>query len=132
MTEFATNQDEKSGAAAKAGKYLTFTLDGEEYGIEILKVREVLGMAPVTRVAEAPEFVRGVMDFRGDIVSVIDLRLKFGLSRKDDTERTRIIVAEVVLDEGPVTLGLVVDGASEVRDVSAEEIEIRSPDDRRK
>lgn len=78
--------------AAREGKYLTFSLAGEEYGIGILKVREIIGMMTVTPVPQTPEFVKGVINLRGKVIPVIDLRLRFGLEATTYTERTCIIV----------------------------------------
>src|SRR5438445_11878957 len=95
--ENTTVQEKGSGILAKAGKYLTFNLGKEVYGIEILKVQEIIGMMPVTRVPKTPEFVRGVVNLRGKVIPVIDLRLKFALEGKTDTDRTCIIVVQVSL-----------------------------------
>ncbi|MDQ3000947.1 MAG: chemotaxis protein CheW [Fibrobacterota bacterium] len=108
---------------AKAGKYLTFNLGKEVYGIEILKVQEIIGLMPVTRVPRTPAFVRGVVNLRGKVIPVIDLRLKFGLESKEDTERTCIIVVQVALNGGSVIMGLIVDEVSEVLNVLADQIE---------
>ena len=78
----------------KAGKYLTFVLAGEEYGLEILKVREIIGMMDITAVPRTPEFVKGVINLRGKVIPVVDLRLKFGMQQADQTAETCIIVVE--------------------------------------
>jgi purine-binding chemotaxis protein CheW len=106
-----------------AGKYLTFRLGEEAYGIEILKAQEIIGMTKVTQVPRTPPFVRGVVNLRGKVVPVIDLPLKFGLESREDTDRTCIIVAQVGGQAQPVTLGVIVDEVSEVLDVSADQIE---------
>lgn len=116
-------QDKGSGILAKAGKYLTFNLGKEVYGIEILKVQEIIGMMSVTRVPKTPEFVRGVVNLRGKVIPVIDLRLKFALEGKTDTDRTCIIVVQVSLNGIPVIMGLIVDEVSEVLNVLADQIE---------
>ncbi|MBC7229587.1 MAG: chemotaxis protein CheW [Actinobacteria bacterium] len=100
-------------------KYLTFTLGDEEYGLEILKVREIIGLMEITQVPRMPEFVRGVINLRGKIIPVIDLRLKFGMPASDDTRETCIIVVDL---EG-VNMGVVVDRVSEVLDLVSEDIE---------
>lgn len=110
-------------AAAKEGKYLTFHLREEVYGIEILKVHEIIGMMPVTRVPKTPDFVRGVVNLRGKVIPVIELRRKFDFEGQDDTERTCIVVVQVAWNAGPVTLGLIVDEVSEVLNVAANQIE---------
>src|SRR6185503_14644881 len=93
-----------------AGKYLTFQLDKEAYGIGILKVQEIVGMMAVTRMPRMPVFVRGLVNLRGKVIPVFDLRLKFGLEGRADTDRTCIIVVQLSLGEaGSVTLGIIVD-----------------------
>lgn len=108
---------------ARAGKYLTFQLSGEVYGLEILKVQEIIGMMNVTRVPKMPAFIRGVINLRGKVIPVIDLRLKFELAATADTERTCIIVVQVSRGGLEVTMGIIVDEVSEVLDVKAEQIE---------
>ena len=109
--------------AAQAGKYLTFQLGGEVYGLEILKVQEIIGMMNVTRVPRTPDFVRGVINLRGKIIPVVDLRMKFDLERPPDTEKTCIVVVQVVRGEQEITMGVIVDEVSEVLDVAADQIE---------
>jgi len=109
--------------AAKPGKYLTFELAGEPFGLEILKVQELIGMMNVTRVPRTPDFVRGVINLRGKVIPVIDLRRKFGLEAVEDTDRTCIIVVQVPRGESMVTMGIIVDEVSEVLDVTADQIE---------
>jgi purine-binding chemotaxis protein CheW len=105
--------------AAREGKYLTFSLAGEEYGIGILKVREIIGMMTVTPVPQTPEFVKGVINLRGKVIPVIDLRLRFGLEAAAYTERTCIIVVEIDGDSGSLPLGIVVGAVSEVPKIAA-------------
>ena len=105
------------------GKYLTFSLAGEEYGLDILKVREIIGILPITKLPEAPPFLKGVVNLRGQLVPVIDLRLRFGLSEAGYSERTCIIVVEHVSEAGKKAIGLVVDSVSEVVNVKTTEIE---------
>jgi len=107
----------------KEGKYLTFSLAGEEYGIGILKVREIIGMMPVTPVPRTPDFVKGVINLRGKVIPVIDLRLRFGLEAAAYTERTCIIVVEILGDAGAVPMGIVVDAVSEVLSIRGGDIE---------
>lgn len=114
----------KSGEQAKAGgveggKFLTFLLQDEEYGLEILKVREIMGLMEITTVPQTPDYVRGVINLRGQVIPVVDLRLKFGMSEGDDDKRTCIIVVDV----GGVMMGIVVDTVSEVMDISSSDIE---------
>lgn len=105
------------------GKYLTFSLAGEEYGIGILKVKEIIGLMPVTSVPQAPLFVKGVINLRGKVIPVTDLRLRFGLEDAGHTERTCIIVVEIQGSKGRIQTGIVVDSVSEVLNVEAEDIE---------
>ncbi len=107
----------------KEGKYLTFTLADETYGIGILKVKEIIGMMPVTSVPRTPEFVKGVINLRGKVIPVIDLRLKFSMETIDYTERTCIIVVEIDADDSTTLIGTVVDTVSEVINIKEEEIE---------
>jgi purine-binding chemotaxis protein CheW len=110
-------------ATASGGKFLTFHLGGEEYGLEILKVQEIIQMVSITRMPRTPEFVRGVINLRGKVIPVVDLRLKFGMEEKEDTDRTCVIVVQVTHDGKVVTIGLIVDEVSEVVDIRAEQIE---------
>jgi purine-binding chemotaxis protein CheW len=109
--------------ASKEGKYLTFTLAEEEYGIGILKIKEIIGMMPITTVPQTPEFVKGVINLRGKVIPVVDLRLRFGMGEIDYTERTCIIVVEIQGQTGIVLMGIVVDSVSEVLNIKGEEIE---------
>jgi purine-binding chemotaxis protein CheW len=105
------------------GKYLTFQLAEEGYGIGILKVREIIGMLPVTPVPQTPMFLKGVINLRGQVIPVVDLRLKFNLPEEEYTERTSIIVVEVKGLTGNIPIGIVVDTVSEVINIQAHEIE---------
>jgi purine-binding chemotaxis protein CheW len=107
----------------REGKYLTFTLANEEYGIGILKIKEIIGMMPVTTVPQTPKFVKGVINLRGKVIPVIDLRLRFGMESIDYTERTCIIVVEIDGTLGTVQIGIVVDSVSEVLNIKGEDIE---------
>src|SRR5271157_2053111 len=98
----------------RAGKYLTFQLANEEFGIRVLKVREIMGIQEITCVPQTPSHVKGVINLRGKVVPVIDLRLKFGIAAAEYTQRTCIIVAQLQGDSGPTLMGVVVDGVSEV------------------
>ncbi len=109
--------------AAQAGKHLTFKLAEEEYGLEILKVQEIIGMMNVTRVPKMPEFIRGVINLRGKVIPVLDLRLKFSMDTHEDTERTCIIVVQLLSSGQEMTMGIIVDEVSEVLDITAEQIE---------
>ncbi|MEH0020280.1 MAG: chemotaxis protein CheW [Desulfobacter sp.] len=107
----------------EAGKYLTFTLANEEYGIGILKVKEIIGMIPITSVPKTPEFVKGVINLRGKVLPVIDLRLKFNMGEIPYTERTCIIVVEIDARDEMMLVGIVVDAVSEVLSITKESIE---------
>jgi purine-binding chemotaxis protein CheW len=106
-------------ADQRAGKYLTFVLAHEEYGLEILKVREIIGLMDVTRVPGMPDHVLGVINLRGKVIPVVDLRLKFGMPNTDHTSETCIIVVSV----NNQLMGVLVDRVSEVMDIRGEEIE---------
>jgi len=107
----------------KTGKYLTFSLAEEEYGIGILKVKEIIGMMPITSVPRTPEFVKGVINLRGKVIPVMDLRLKFSMEAIPYSERTCIIVVEIDSDAATVLIGIVVDAVSEVLNIKESEIE---------
>ncbi len=110
-----------------AGQYLTFELGEEPYGLQILKVQEIIGMTSVTRVPRMPDFVRGVINLRGKVIPVIDLRSRFSLESQEQTERTCIIVVQIGASGHQVTLGIIVDQVSEVVDIGPDQIE-PSPD----
>jgi purine-binding chemotaxis protein CheW len=112
-----------SAMAVLAGKYLTFKLGAEEYGLEILKVQEIIKMMDITTVPRTPAFVKGVINLRGKVIPVVDLRLKFEMEGKEDTDMTCIIVLQVARADATVTMGIVVDEVSEVLDIAGEEIE---------
>lgn len=113
-----------SVASAAPGKYLTFGLAGEHYGLEVLRVQEIVGLLPVTRVPRLPSFVAGVVNLRGRVIPVIDLRLAFGLPASEMHERTCIVVARIERDDGvSAVMGVLVDEVSDVADLSADAIE---------
>jgi len=110
-------------ASGRAGKYLTVQLDNEAYGIAVLKVREIIRLQKITPVPQMPEFVKGVINLRGRVIPVVDLRVKFGL-KSEFTERTCVVVVQVRLpNETHIQMGLIVDSVEEVVHVPAEEIE---------
>jgi purine-binding chemotaxis protein CheW len=124
MTELAEKMDQAvRGMADREGKYLTFMLADEEYGIGILTVREIIGMMPITSVPQTPPFVKGVINLRGKVIPVVDLRLKFGINATDYTERTCIIVVEIPSEIGTLQIGIVVDAVSEVLNIKGEDVE---------
>jgi purine-binding chemotaxis protein CheW len=118
-----TDTQATQGVAGQAGKYLTFGLAQEEYGIGILQIREIIGMMPITALPQTPEFIKGVINLRGKVIPVTDLRLKFGLETTDYTDRTCIIVVEINNNSRSMTMGLVVDAVSEVANIKGEDIE---------
>jgi purine-binding chemotaxis protein CheW len=104
-------------------KLLTFSLGGEGYGVSILKVKEIIGMLEITPVPRTPEFIKGVINLRGKIIPVMDLRLKFGMDQQEYNERTCIIVVEANLNGSQRLIGVVVDMVSEVVNISSDQIE---------
>lgn len=124
MNQSAKTMDQAIKATTiKTGKYLTFSLEQEEYGIGILKVKEIIGMMPITSVPRTPTFVKGVINLRGKVIPVMDLRLKFDMGEIPYTDRTCIIVVEIELKDSTVLIGIVVDAVSEVLNIQKEEIE---------
>ncbi len=124
MAAFTRVMDQAVNAMSdREGKYLTFSLANEEYGIGILKIKEIIGMMPITTVPQTPEFVKGVINLRGRVIPVLDLRSRFGMDPVDYTERTCIIVVEIAGGAGNVMIGVVVDSVSEVLSIKAEVIE---------
>jgi purine-binding chemotaxis protein CheW len=117
------NDNTAAQSDVRAGKYLTFQLSNEEFGIRVLKVREIMGIQEITAVPQTPAHIKGVINLRGKVVPVVDLRLKFGLAAADYTQRTCIIVTQVQGEGGPVMMGIVVDGVSEVLNLTGSEIE---------
>ena len=105
------------------GKYLTFSLAKEEYGIGILKVKEIIGMMPITTVPRTPGFIKGVINLRGKVIPVIGLRLKFAMEEIAYTDRTCIIVVETRGQTGPILIGIVVDAVAEVMHIKAADVE---------
>lgn len=105
-------------AGADAEQYLTFMLNGEEYGVDILRVQEIKGWIPTTRIPNTPEYIRGVMNLRGAIVPIIDLRLRFAMPAIEYTATTVVIVLKVHSDGIERTIGFVVDAVSDVYNVS--------------
>ncbi len=113
----------ETAAQSKAGKYLTFALSNEEYGLEILKVREIIGYMQITAVPQTPPYVKGVINLRGQVIPVIDLRMKFGMNEVEVTEETCIIVVEIDQADRKFQTGIVVDRVKEVLDIAGESIE---------
>lgn len=118
MTEQAVAFEEASAAVAGASQYLTFLLEGGQYGIEILRVQEIKGYSAVTPIPNTPRFIRGVINLRGTVVPVVDLRAKFSMEEAEYNKFTVIIVVTV----GVKVIGLVVDAVSDVLEVPASEM----------
>lgn len=119
----STIETNEISARQRGGKYLVFHLGREEFGVHVLKVREIMGLQDITRVPQTLSFVKGVINLRGKVVPVIDLRLKFGLEAADYTQRTCIIVLQVTQESGSIFMGAIVDGVSEVLTLQEDEIE---------
>jgi len=122
MTE-AYEQNRTTALLNKEGKYLTFALAHEEYGLGILKVREIIGYIDVTAVAQTPHYVKGVINLRGQVIPVIDLRAKFGMDTTEVTEQTCIIVVEIAGGSRTFNTGIIVDHVQEVLDIPGRDIE---------
>ena len=114
---------EKNTVDTRGGKYLTFALANEEYGLEILKVREIIGYMDITAVPRTPAHVKGVINLRGQVISVVDLRSRFGMPETPATDQTCIIVVEINSDGRRVSMGIVVDRVSEVLNIPEANIE---------
>lgn len=107
-----------------SGKFLTFGLGNESYGVSVLKVREIIRLMDITSVPQMPPYVRGVINLRGKVVPVVDLRLKFGLARAEATERTCIVVVQITTAAGANALtGFIVDAVEEVLNIAADDVE---------
>jgi len=115
--------DQLDAAVSKQGKYLTFSLSSEEYGLEILKVREIIGYMDITPVPRMPDYIKGVINLRGQVIPVIDLRTKLGMQEHQITDQTCIIVVEAEREKNQFTAGIIVDHVQEVLDIAAENIE---------
>jgi len=121
MTETATTTEKTT--AQKQGKYLTFAIADEEYGLEILKVREIIGYMDITPVPQTPAYVKGVINLRGQVIPVIDLRSKLGMQSAEVTEETCIIVVEASRNGQKNDTGLVIDRVQEVLYIAGEQIQ---------
>jgi purine-binding chemotaxis protein CheW len=123
MTTASIANATQAAPTAMAGKYMTFKLANEEYGLEILKVREIIGLMDITRVPRTKEFIRGVINLRGKVIPVVDLRLKFGMERIEATDQTVIIVVQYHCDGQDYTMGILVDEVLEVLSIGSDQIE---------
>jgi purine-binding chemotaxis protein CheW len=121
----ALSEEKRESAAAdqRVGKYLTFVLGREEFAIRVLKVREIMGIQDITAVPQTPGYVKGVINLRGKVIPVVDLRLKFCLPETEYTQRTCIIVVQVQSSGVSLQTGIVVDEVSEVLNLAAGDIE---------
>ena len=108
---------------ATARKYLTFRLLTEEYGLEILKVREIIGVMDITHVPRTPEYIKGVINLRGKVIPVLDLKTKFDMGVTENTDETCIVVVDIVSEGETIQMGILVDAVSEVLKIGAEQIE---------
>ncbi|MFC1523163.1 chemotaxis protein CheW [Thermodesulfobacteriota bacterium] len=123
MADSAPTTTSTGNPSSRAGKYLTFALANEEYGVGILKVKEIIGIMDITQVPDMPEYAKGVVNLRGRVIPIIDLRLKFNMPAKEYDARTCIIVVEIAGAESEILIGIVVDSVSEVLSVSEEDTE---------
>ncbi|MBU1218890.1 chemotaxis protein CheW [Myxococcota bacterium] len=105
------------------GKFMTFKLADEEYGLQIMKVREIIGLMDITRVPKSDYFIKGVINLRGKVIPVVDLRLKFGMQEAEATDQTVIIVVQISTEHGESTMGILVDEVLEVMNITANQIE---------
>lgn len=126
MVQVATSArtESKARSASGGGKFLTFQLGNEEYGLELLRVREIIALMDITAVPLTPAYVRGVMNLRGKVIPVVDLRCKFGMERTEDHDRKCIIVVDVLRNEQPIQMSILVDAVSEVLHIDEEDIEV--------
>ena len=122
-TSLAESEQRKGLARELAGKYMTFKLASEEYGLAILRVREIIGLMDITRVPKTKDFIRGVINLRGKVIPVVDLRLIFGMNRTENTDQTVIIVVQWNHGNTSTTMGILVDEVLEVMNIEAEQIE---------
>ena len=112
-----------SGIAHLAGKYLTFRLENEEYGIQIHKVNEIIGLLPINKLPMVPAYVRGVINLRNRVIPTIDLRTKFGLECVSDTPKTCIVVVEAGAEDRKIPLGVIVDEVAEVLSIGTDQVD---------
>jgi purine-binding chemotaxis protein CheW len=122
-TALPAGQGQRTTPLEKEGKYLTFALAQEEYGLEILKVREIIGYIDVTAVPQTPPYVKGVVNLRGQVIPVVDLRSKFDMETTGVTEETCIIVVETLDAKRQFSTGIIVDCVQEVLDIPGQDIE---------
>jgi purine-binding chemotaxis protein CheW len=122
MDNGANKADAKSGTDTNPQQYLTFELVGQRYGVEILQVQEIKGWEKPTRLPHSPDHVQGVINLRGSVVPILDLRKRFGLGEAEYGRTTVVIVVKVETARGQLTAGMVVDGVCEVCNISSQEM----------
>lgn len=123
-TELLEKDTSTTRANAAVGKYLTFRLDEESYGIQVLKVREIISPPPITRLPKMPDYVKGVVNLRGRVIPIMDLRTRFGMPLMEATSETCIVVVQLEREDSRhLSMGLVVDGVEEVINIGSEDIE---------
>lgn len=123
ITEQKKIEEANFKAEALTGKYLIFNIDNAEYGISISKIKEIIGVMPITQIPQTPSIVKGVINLRGKVIPVIDLRLRFGMEETSYQDRTCIIVVEIDGNDSQVMVGIVVDTVSEVKHIKGGDIE---------
>ena len=123
LAEMPSVEKGKKTLSPQLVKYLTFSLAGEEYGVPILKVREIIGIVPITALPRTPPFVKGVINLRGKVIPVLDLRIRFGMEEAGYSERTCIVVVETKEEGRVVAMGMVVDTVSDVIHIAHEDID---------
>ena len=123
MNTEASVDDAFAAAEQAAGKYLTFVMGKEEFGLRILKVREIIRLPKITSVPEIPDYLRGIINLRGQVIPVIELRRKFGMKPMDDSAKTCIVVLQVANGRKVMDMGIIIDEVREVRDLTGADIE---------
>ncbi|ETR71348.1 MAG: Chemotaxis protein cheW [Candidatus Magnetoglobus multicellularis str. Araruama] len=121
--EVNMNENDQISTSVHQGKYLTFSLEDEEYGIAIIKIKEITQMLNITPVPHTPHYVKGVVNLRGKVIPVMDLRIRFNMPEIEYSDRTCIIVVEIYADEELIQVGNVVDSVNEVLNVTEENID---------
>jgi len=123
MSDSKIGKSKETHGVSETEKYLTFSLGDEQYGLDILRVREIIGLMDITKVPRTPQFIRGVINLRGKVIPVIDLRKKFEMESVDDTDQTCIIVADIERESSTLQMGIIVDSVSEVLDIEKDNID---------
>ena len=123
ITEQKKMEEANLKIEALTGKYLIFNIDNVEYGISVSKIREIIGVMPITQIPRTPSIVKGVLNLRGKVFPVVDLRLRFEMEEKEYQDQTCIIVVDIDANDDRVTVGIVVDSVSEIKHINGEDIE---------